>query len=194
MPSVQGRLLAGPVGEIERLLERGEAPREELHVRLQADDLAILETKVEPGRWYSIDSYRRISDWADDKVGRRRREDHVEQGRQCFERLSGSGEYQELASRIEDWGGKFGFFGITVWSSFYNFMRWELEESDRAGCFDITVSGTRPLPDTERFRLQGFIEAHTSFATSGPAHVSSERPTPGTVVFHIVAERFRRAY
>ena len=192
VPAVKGTLFAAAIEELEALLEEGRVCRDELEVRLEAEDLEHVGSKPEPDAWYAIASYARLRDVADDKRARRRREDLVEQGRRVFSVLSGRGEYQEIASRIEDWGGRFGFFGITIWSSFYNFMRWEFEETGRPGFFEVIVSEARELPESERYRIQGFIEAHTRFATGGPASVSSERTTSTQIVFSVVAERFRR--
>ena len=191
-PAVRGILFQPVFAELETELEHGRIRRAALETRLERPELDILDTKLDPARWYPMASFERIASAIDDELARRRRQDWIEQGRLRFVVLSGHGEYQELASRIEDWGGRFGIFGITVWSSFYNFMRWKLEPGERPGLFDVNISGARDLPERERFRLQGFIEAHTSFATSGPAHVSSDRPTPGAVVVRVMAERFRR--
>ena len=192
-PAIRGTLFGGAIEEIDALLADGSVCRDELEVRLHSADLRYLGEKVELDAWFPLASYARLRELVDDKRGRRRREDLIEQGRRIFEGLSGRGEYQELASRIEDWGGKFGLFSITVWSAFYNFMRWELEETGRAGIFDIVVSEARELPESERFRIQGFIEEHTRFATSGPASVTSERPHPARIIYSIVADRFRRS-
>jgi len=192
VPAVKGALFAAAIEELETLLEEGRVCRDELEVRLEAQDLEHIGSKPEPDAWYPISSYARLREIADDKRARRRREDLVEQGRRAFDVLSGRGEYQEIASRIEDWGGRFGFFGITIWSSFYNFMRWEFEETGRPGIFEVIVSEARELPESERYRIQGFIEAHTRFATGGPASVSSERTTSAQIVFSVIAERFRR--
>jgi hypothetical protein len=192
VPAVKGTLFAAAIEELDTLLEEGRVCRDELEVRLEAEDLEHVGSKPEPDAWYAIASYARLREIADDKRARRRREDLVEQGRRVFKVLSGRGEYQEIASRIEDWGGRFGFFGITIWSSFYNFMRWEFEETGRPGIFEVIVSEARELPESERYRIQGFIEAHTRFATGGPASVSSERTTPAQIVFNVIAERFRR--
>jgi hypothetical protein len=192
VPAVKGTLFAAAIEELDTLLEAGRVCRDELEVRLEAEDLEHVGSKPEPDAWYAIASYARLREIADDKRARRRREDLVEQGRRAFKVLSGRGEYQEIASRIEDWGGRFGFFGITIWSSFYNFMRWEFEETGRPGIFEVIVSEARELPESERYRIQGFIEAHTRFATGGPASVSSERTTPAQIVFNVIAERFRR--
>lgn len=191
--AVKGTLFAAAVEELDALLAEGLICRDELEVRLEPEDLEHIGEKPEPDAWYPVAIYARMRELADDKRARRRREDLVEQGRRAFEVLSGRGEYQEIASRIEDWGGRFGFFGITIWSSFYNFMRWEFEETGRPGIFEVIVSEARDLPETERYRIQGFIEAHTRFATGGPASVTSERTTPGQVVYNIIAERFRRS-
>lgn len=190
-PSVRGWIFGPTLVELEQLVESGEARLDELSAALESADLALVGQKLEPDSWYPVASLGRIAAFLDRRCGRRRREDVIEQGRRRFAAVSGSGEYLELAPRVEDWGGRFGFFALTVWSSLYNFMRWRLEDASRPGVYVVHVREASALPEPERLRLQGFIEAHTAYATGGPAQVSAERPATSELHFHVIADRFR---
>ena len=188
VPGVKGHLILPPVEDIGRLVLGGHLESVELEASLQASDLELLERKLEPEDWFDAGSFGRLLAFADNRLGRRRREDWIELGRARFRQLAALHEFRDQLRPLENWQRTFGFFGMALWSSFYNFLRWELEPGSRAGSYCFEISGARLLPERERFRLHGFAHACAEAITRTTIHVSGERPSPGRIILRLVAD------
>lgn len=92
-PSIKGTGFGSAVADVEAALESGQLTAARLEERLQPEDLKLLEGKVLPGDWYSIESYGRILDLLCDAVGGGLPTYHVMRGRRAAERLMSSGIY-----------------------------------------------------------------------------------------------------
>ena len=77
---------------------------------------------------------------------------------------------------------------MALWSSFYNFLKWELETGTRAGSYTFEISEARDLPERERFRLHGFAASCPEAVTGATIHVSGDRASPGRVILRLIAE------
>lgn len=171
-----------------RLRSSGHLHKDELSAALQAADLSLLDRKLVANDWYDLGSFTRLAAFSDNRLGRRRREDWIELGRKRGRQLAASEEFKQLLLPLENWERTFGFFAMTLWSSFYNFLKWELEPGTRAGSYMFEISGARELPERERFRLQGFAAHCAETLTRAVIHVSGDRPTPGRIVLKLIAE------
>ena len=95
-PSIKGVLLTKLTDDVRALLERREADRDQLEVRLSAGTLELLEGKVEIGRWYPIEQYTELTEliWAEE--GGRRVEYLHQRGEDAMKRLMEAGLYQQI--------------------------------------------------------------------------------------------------
>jgi hypothetical protein len=104
-PSIKGVLLVKLVDDVRALLERRDADRERLEVRLSAGALELLEGKVEIGRWYPIEQYTELTDLIWQEEGNRRVEYLHQRGEQAMKRLLEAGLYQQIEYLNREEGG-----------------------------------------------------------------------------------------
>lgn len=191
VPGVKGYLVIPLIEELERLRISGHLREEELSASLQTEDLSLFDRKLISDDWYDLGSFSRLAAFSDDRFGHRRREDWIQLGRKRCRDLATSEEFRLQLMPLENWERTFGFFAMTLWSSFYNFLKWELDPGTRTGAYLFEISGAHKLPERERFRLQGFATRSAETVTRAAIHVSSERPTPGRIILNLIAETDR---
>ena len=183
-PSIKGTAFQSAPEDLLRLLASGRISRDELEVRLEAEDLAILETKINPSGWYPIASYTRIVELLAEREAPDDRDGYcAARGVRAAERLAGTGIYQQLAISAEKLGARVGKFAITLSQVFYNFGRWSYEVGNGRDAFTVEVREASAFPEVSRFATQGFIEWAATRMAGRPMRVVSERPRPDLVIF-----------
>jgi len=95
-PSIKGVLIGKLVEDVQSLLERREAEREQLESRLSAEVLELLEGKAEIGRWYPIEQYTELSELLLREEGSNRAEYLHQRGENALKRLMEAGLYQQF--------------------------------------------------------------------------------------------------
>jgi hypothetical protein len=97
-PAIKGSAVTALVEDVARCLEEGRVSLEEVEARLEPEDVALLEEKISPAKWYPIDQYRRLTDLLFEFTGDGRDfETYLkERGAAAAERLMQSGLYQQL--------------------------------------------------------------------------------------------------
>jgi len=187
-PSVKGTLLLGVVVQVRRLVRAGRVGADELEVKLEPGDLALLEQKILPSSWYPVSALERMLELVWAKEGGRRPEFLREQGRASAEALAAAGIYRQLAAssgrrREPD---AFGRLLCTLSSAMYDFMEWRHLGGPRG----VTeVDGAADWPDVLRIATEGFIEHAVRHAGGLDVRVTSERPTRDRVVFYVEPAR-----
>jgi hypothetical protein len=182
---VKGTAIASVVEDVKSLVAEGRISQEALEARLAAEDLALLEEKPLPSRWYSLESYGRLSELLFEVEGRRATEYLVERGRRAAERMRSAGLYAQLQVDRERWGERVGQMMIPLGPALYRDTVWRVEapSADAGLSFAIEVDVPASFPDLCRYQTQGFIEHAAAHASGSGVEVTSERVAPERMVF-----------
>lgn len=185
VPSIKGVALQLAVEAVNRLLDEGRISREELEVRLDPEDLRILDQKVLPGMWYPIDSLGRLVQiTAEEAHGRGGVDAVVDVGVEAAEKLFGSELYRTFVSTAEKWGRRAGPTLVRLAPLLCNFTRWSYETGSAGGYrFRVRVDEAGEFPEVLRFIAQGFIQYLAQRVDDHPVRVVSERPAPDRIVY-----------
>ena len=183
---VKGTAIASVIDDVNRLVAEHRIASDALEARLEAEDLALLEEKILPSSWYSLESYGRLSKLLLDVEGCGSLEYLVERGRRAAERLRSAGLYAQLSADRTQWGSRVGQMMIPLGPTIYRDTVWRIDLSVEDGVvtFAIEVDVPASFPDPCRYQTQGFIEHAALHASGGPVQVTSERPTATRMLFH----------
>jgi len=181
---VKGTAIESVVADVNRLVDTGGVRRADLEVRLEADDLELLDQKLLPSAWYSLGSYGRLMQLLFETEGRRRIEYLVERGRRAAERIRNAGLYAQLAADRDRWGDRLGAMMVTIGPAMYRDTEWSFHLLAAGGGlrFEIEISVPECFPDVCRHATQGFIEYTANHASGQNVRVSSERVGPTRIV------------
>lgn len=183
-PSIKGTAFQSAPEDLLRLRAEGRISQTLLETRLEADDLEILEQKINPAAWYPIGTYGRMVELLANLEGDGRTEEYcVARGVRAAERLAKAGIYQQLDASVDTLGARIGHFVITLAQMIYNFTHWYFQAGDEEGSFSIEVEDARHFPEVARYATQGFIELAATRTAGRPIVVESERPRPDLVVY-----------
>ena len=183
---VKGTAIASVVEDVNRLLAEGRLSRDDLEVRLERDDLVLLDEKVFPSNWYSLGSYGRLTQVLFEAEGKGSVDYLVERGRRAAERLRQGGLYAaQLKVDRDRWGERVGNMMVPLGPAIYRDTFWRIELTDGADgvSFAIEVDVQADFPDLGRLQTQGFIEHAATYASGGPVQVTSERVSPTRIRF-----------
>jgi hypothetical protein len=181
---VKGTAIESVVADVNRLVDAGGISRADLEVRLEADDLELLDQKLLPSAWYSLGSYGRLMQLLFETEGRRRIEYLVERGRRAAERIRNAGLYAQLAADRDRWGDRLGAMMVTIGPAMYRDTEWSFHLLAAGGGlrFEIEISVPECFPDVCRHATQGFIEYTATHASGQNVRVSSERVGPTRIM------------
>ena len=181
---VKGTALESVVADVNRLVETGVISRADLDVRLDAEDLELLDQKLLPSAWYSLGSYGRLTQLLFETEGRRRIEYLVERGRRAAERIRNAGLYAQFSADRDRWGDRIGAMLVTLGPAMYRDTEWSyrLLAGGSGMRFEIEVSVPADFPDVCRHATQGFVEYTAVHAAGENVRVSSERVSPTRIV------------
>jgi len=181
---VKGTAIESVVADVNRLVDAGALSRADLEVRLEADDLKLLDQKLLPSVWYSLGSYGRLTQLLFETEGRRRIEYLVERGRRAAERIRNAGLYAQFTADRDRWGDRLGTMMVTLGPAMYRDTEWKFQLLAGGGGmrFEIEISVPETFPDVCRHATQGFIEYTAIHAEGRNVRVSSERVGPTRIV------------
>jgi hypothetical protein len=195
VPSIKGAAIVAAVADLNRLLEEGRISREVLEARLEAEDLKLLEEKIQLAIWYPIASYGRIADLlAEIEAGAEGREAYLaRRGHQTADRLFAAGIYEQLkraegrVSNLDDDGG----FDphevrttLSLWGSMLNFSGWHYRpDRKNPRSFTCEVFDAASWPEALRLANEGFLEGVFSRLAKAPVQVRSEVIGPDRFVY-----------
>jgi hypothetical protein len=191
--SVKGIFLAGAVARVRKAIREGLVAREQVEVRLDAQDVPFLDEKVDATLWYPVATLGHFLDvLADLRSGDRERA-LMEIGAAAADMAAHTGRYQQLdrdrrAGRSQSEVLRYGRLVTSVITAFYDFSRMSFgpNPADPAA-FQIDWFDVADLPESNRWCAQGFIQRIAHHASEQGMVVSSERPTPDHIVFTIHA-------
>jgi hypothetical protein len=187
IPSIKGTAYLSAHADVNALLARRALTRTELEVALPAEDLRLLDEKVQPTAWYPIASYRRLLQLLCDKEGKGDVQAYlIARGEKAGERIAATGIYQQLDASAEALGVRTGRIVVTVAGLIYNFTSWHFErQGAEVGNFSIRVDEATDFPDVARFTTQGFVQYASTRIVGRPMLATSERPLPSRILFHV---------
>jgi hypothetical protein len=183
---VKGSAIESVVADVIRLVEGGRVSRDELEVRLRAEDLELLDHKVVPALWYSLGSYGRLMELLFEVEGRRRIEYLVERGRRAADRIRAMGLYAQLKGDWSTWGTRVGTILATLGPAMYKDTQWRIElqsPGEKGMRFRLEVDCPPEFPDVCRHPTQGFVAYLAELYAGRTVHVRSERTSPERMVF-----------
>lgn len=194
VPSIKGTAFQSVALDLGRLIQSGRITREVAEVRLEAEDLALLDDKVLPGTWYPLASYRRMSELLCEVEGNNEPAYLMARGQRAAERLFDAGLYQQMQrgeaigaekrERGEAWSEFDGNLMTSLAGAIFNVSRWRYRRHpEDPNVNRIEVTSATDLPEVSRWAAQGFIEYMASRMTGVTVLVSSERPAPDRIVF-----------
>jgi hypothetical protein len=169
--SIKGTALSTLVEDVKRLVDKGHISREELEVRLEASDLALLEAKIEPASWYDIDAYRRMMELLRDVEGAGDSDYWFRRGARSAVHLIELGFYQQMEylkrvevsstrdpeERLRAWGRDLRLL-VTLSGSIINFGEWRaVLDPDQADRYHIEVCGVTDVPEPFWHAAEGFL-------------------------------------
>jgi hypothetical protein len=183
--AVKGSAIASVVDDVNRLVAEGRIRRAVLELRLEREDLEVLEAKILPSSWYPLATYGRLSELLLEVEGRGSTEYLVERGRRAAERLRAAGLYAQLSVDRERWGERVGQMMMPLGPTIYRDTVWRVRQEGTGAAvqFEITVEVPDCFPDLCRHQTQGFIEHAAMHAAGKPVKVVSARVSPTQMVF-----------
>lgn len=192
VPSIKGSALTTVVEDLQRLRDAGRLDPERLETRLEPEDLALLDTKIQPALWYPIGPYGRLTEVLLEIEGRGDPRYLVTRGARAAERLWAAGVYvqlqhgEERARAARDRGDPVSERDARLITSLsgaiYNFTRWAYRaEGHRRAVIEVTEAAA--LPDVATHPIRGFLEYTVSRLRGIETTVQIERPRPDTVRF-----------
>jgi hypothetical protein len=194
-PSIKGSAITVAVADVNRLVEEGRISREDLEVRLEPDDLKLLDEEIQVSGWYPVASYGRIADLlADVEAGPKGREAYlIRRGHATADRLFEAGLYAQLErvkERVDNLDDDRVFdphqvrLTLSLWGAMVNFTRWHYEpDPEDRESFTCEVSDAAAFPEALRLSNSGFLEGVFSRLANAPVEVTSERTGPDTLVY-----------
>jgi hypothetical protein len=196
VPSIKGSTIASVVEDVRQLRDSGRIPVEQLEIRLEPADLALLDTKIQSALWYPIECYRRLSELLLETEGRGHPQYLADRGARAAERLWEAGLYvqlqhgEEKAEQARKSGGVLSERDARLITSLsgaiFNFSRWSYRSEGPQSLIEVTEAAA--LPEVSVHAARGFLEYVVGRLRKTDTPVHAERPAPDRVVF-----RFRVA-
>jgi hypothetical protein len=182
---IKGSAFESVVVDVNRLIEEGTLSRSELELQLTAEDLKVLESKVQAALWYPIDTFGRLTEVLLRKEGRGDFEYLIERGRRAAKRLVESGVYSQLSANQATLGDRVGRVMITLGPGMYRDTEWEYESDIREDGrgFRIRVTIPADFPDLCRYSTLGCVEYLAQRSADNTFRVVSRRESPTLMSF-----------
>jgi hypothetical protein len=206
VPSVKGSIFKGVIDDLARVRETGLLSEEQIEAGLVTEDLAFLETEVNPASWYPMESYARITQLLGRIEGAGKDSYFVERGRASARRLIEAGLYQQLAflprwndttgrgagdesALIADHASKLRMV-ISMASSIYNVGKWVVEpDPEHPGRLLIAVREASAYSEPMRLAIEGFLNECARAARKDLVRLyTSERPAPDLILLRMTLD------
>jgi hypothetical protein len=190
-PSVKGSLVLGAAVTVKRHRKAGRVSGEQLAARLSGPALALVDEKIDIGRWYPIGVFCELLELDWDLAGRdpdfMRR-----QGAQAADRLFQSGIYQQLRyaersgpAKSRDELMRQSKLITTITGTLYNFIDFQVRlEPGRSDRMEIVYGNAGPFSDALRLTTEGFMN-QINVRQGSSRSWTSERLAPDRIVFRL---------
>ncbi len=193
-PSIKGLLMTALVTDIERLREAGSVSDDQLGAVLAREDLALLEEKPNPGSWYPIESYTRMSRLLLTTEGKGRPDYLFERGIAAAKRLAATGLYQQLDFLRDRFNSETAAayrnglkLVMSMQAALLNFGRWEvIDDPDHVDRLAIRVSEASAFPEELAYATAGFMCGLGEAARGVSVRWKWERSSSDLVLFRML--------
>ena len=191
-PSVKGVLVVGAVVAVRRHRDGGRISPEELEVRLKPEALALLDQKIDIGRWYPIGAFCGLIDLEWEVASGRDPEHARRAGAISADRLFDRGLYQQLdyaerTTRAQNRGALIRQARLisTITGTLYNFLDVEVKVDERhPDSLEIHYGNAGPFAEVLRYTTEGFMN-QINHRQGSTRRWASERPKPDRVVYKL---------
>jgi hypothetical protein len=199
-PSAKGAIVMGVVAALRKLRTGGRITNDQLAARLSGGALALLEQKIEVGRWYPIGLFRELVDFEWEVVGMRDPEYARRSGAQSADLQTDSGRYQQLdfakrAGRAESSSAILlqAKLITSLTAAFYNFLETSVGiDPENPKRLQIVYANAAAFPEALRYATEGFMSRINERQRS-TRRWHSERVAPDRIVFWMeLPERMAR--
>lgn len=181
-PSIKGAAITGTVDLVRQLVAEGHLSADEIEVRLEAGDLALLDEKIEPTLWYPIASVGRLGDLVVQTLGEGDLEVMVSLGEETARRFQQEGVFAAFIREAAQRGERVGEVLVNLSELTFDFGRWNFD-GDALEAFTVWMTDAEPLPEPTRHSILGFIRELASSLAGVDIRVESHRPRPGVVIY-----------
>jgi hypothetical protein len=191
-PSVKGILLVGAVVSVRRQRDAGRISSEQLEVRLGTETLALLDSKIEIGRWYPIGAFCELIDLDWDVAAGRDPEHARRAGALSADRLFDRGLYQQLdyaerSARAQTRAALMRQARLisTITGTFYNFLQVEVRvDEQQSDSLEIHYGNAAAFAEILRYTTEGFMN-QINHRQGSARRWTSERVRPDLVVYRL---------
>ena len=201
--SVKGTIIEAVVGSLIRLRDAGRVTEDQLEVRLEAEEFALLDSKINTAGWYPMTIYTRFLELLGDIEGGGSPAYFIERGRANARHLMDAGLYEQLSfvdrwkesarsGSVEESIARFASklkLVVTLATSIYNVGRWVIEpDEDHPGRVWIAIHDAGDYSEPMRLAAEGFLNECGSGRSRGPDMYTSERPRPDLILFRMTRD------
>ncbi len=188
---IKGAVLAGGMEELKRLQEEGRISQEQLEDALDAEDLRLLDCKVDPAAWYAVAIADRVALLLFEIDGGGRIEYLHDRGRMAADRLIASGLYQQLDSLTDGKAASMSELRlllrlvVSVQGALFDVGRWSVDTDEKNPArLKVTVEDAAAFPESMRHNVAGFFTRAGEEAGLDSGWIS-ERPRPDLMIYRM---------
>lgn len=181
---VKGLGITDIVASLEKALEEGRVTRDRLEAELEAVDLDILDTKVDPNLWYPVAAMGRMLRITSelDAGGDRARVQAI--SRAAATRFMERPSFQGLVNEAKRRGGRNGELLLALPKAVFGFGTWRYEDTGGpTGGPRVVFEDCAPLPELVPYTTAGVMEGLTSAVAGREVRVVVDRPVRDRVHF-----------
>jgi hypothetical protein len=175
-PSIRGVLFQVIWEKLDDLLKADVISREEMEVRLEARDVALLDHKPDARAWYPLDCSTRMTELLVEKLSCNEETLSAESGRQATRRWLREGLFPVPVDDGTNLTEMAGEVLLMLPELLLNFGRWSFSGSSISE-FQIDVLGAGAVPNHVRHAVQGGLETLIHHVTGRNIDVTSARPS-----------------
>ncbi len=192
--SLKGAGFQSVVADLQKLRDSGRISSDELETRLDADDIALLDQKINPAAWYDIDAYSRFMEILIEHDGGSDPNAYLEgRGAAMCQRLIEAGTYGQLnmVERMDDARRRERMVQdvrlmATMYSAMLNFATLQVREDPELGlCLEISDAAGFPAPLLTV--ITGVMTYLANRMTPGSGHYVSEYIADDLIRYHRIA-------
>jgi hypothetical protein len=199
-PSAKGAIVMGVVASLRKLRTSGRITTDQLAARLSGGAFALLEQKIEVGRWYPMPLFRELVDFEWALAGKRDPDFARGEGARSADLQFESGRYQQLdfakrAGRAESSGAIVlqAKLITSLTAAFYSFLETSVGiDPENPRRLQIVYANAAAFPEALRYATEGFM-SRINERQGSTRRWRSERAAPDRIVFWLeLPERLAR--
>jgi len=181
VPSIKGICVANAWSEVNLLIDQEMVSREELILRLNADALTIVDTKIEADLWYPVAAIEQLEAIVVEFRAGGDLRYLAEVGHRGFARLLERDGFARFMRAAAARGRQAGPTLVCLSALLFNFGDWRF--SGDLDAFTVEGRDAAALGEIVGWLAAGYLSAAVSFLTGAPCPVRQDRSDPARVCF-----------